>query len=342
MFNAILVDRDYGSVSLQKQELLKSEYEKNGIYLSLHHFKSEKELIETCVDADALLCTGNPAITENVINSLPNLKLVQRFGIGVNSIDLKAATRNGVTVLNMPGFCIKELAVHATSLILALLRNTAYYDREIRKYSWPKAKYFKPEDLSDLTVGLYGFGGSAKELYKIVHGGFGSKFIVCDPYVNSSVLNEYDIELVTFDEMLEKSDIISLNVPLTEETRGIFNIDTFKKMKDTSMIINIARGELIKEDDLVYALENSLIRFAGLDVFETEPLKNESKLRNMDNVVLTCHSAFYGVKSESNQISFANELVKKALIDNEVPIYFVANKDVIGKSKFNFIEGGLK
>ena len=342
MFKAVLVDKDYGSVSLQKQEFLKSEYAKNNIDLSLYHFKSERELIETCIDADAILCTGNPAITENVIESLPKLKLVQRFGIGVNSIDLKTATKKGVTVLNMPGFCIKELAAHATSLILALLRNTAYYDREIRKYNWPKAKYFKPEDLSELTVGLYGFGGSAKELYKIINKGFGSKFLVCDPYVNSSVLNEYDIELVTFDEMLEKSDIISLNVPLTEETRGIFNIETFKKMKNTSMIINIARGELINEDDLIYALENGLIRFAGLDVFETEPLNKESKLRNMNNVILTCHSAFYGVRSENNQISFANELVRRALIDNEVPTYFVANKGVFGKNKFNYIEGGLK
>lgn len=341
MFKAVLVDRDYGSVTLENQQYLKNEYAKSNINLSLHHFKSEDELIKNCIDAEVLLCTGNPLISKRVIESLPKLRLVQRFGIGVNSIDLEAATNNGVTILNMPGFCIKELAAHATSLIMSLLRNTSYYDREIRKFNWPKAKFFKPEDLSDLTVGLYGFGGSAKELYNIIHNGFGSKFVVCDPYVKSSVLDEYDIELVSFDEMLEKSDIISLNAPLTDETRGIFNLEAFKRMKNTAMIINIARGELINEDDLVYALENGLIRFAGLDVYETEPLKQDSKLRNMDNVILTCHSAFYGIKSENNQINFAKELVKKALLENEVPKFFVANKAVIGKSKFNYIEGGL-
>jgi D-3-phosphoglycerate dehydrogenase / 2-oxoglutarate reductase len=341
MFKAVVVDRDYGSVALQSQNGLAQEYAKSDIELSLHHFKSEEELIENCKDADALLCTGNPVINKNVIESLPKLKLVQRFGIGVNSIDLDAATKNGVTVLNMPGFCIKELAMHATSLILGLLRNTAYYDREIRKFNWPKAKYFKPEDLSDLTVGLYGFGGSAKELYKIIHNGFGSKFIVCDPYVNESITKEYNIELVSFDELLAKSDIISINAPLTNETRGIFNKDAFEKMKSTSMIINIARGELINEKDLEEALENGDIRFAGLDVFESEPLKKDSKLREMDNVIMTCHSAFYGVKSEQNQIRFAKELVERALLKNEVLTFFVANKDVIGKTDFNYVKGGL-
>lgn len=300
MFKVVLVDRDYGSVTLQSQEDLKNEYAKNGIKLSLNHFTNEEELIENCKDAEVLLCTGNPIINKNIIESLPNLKLIQRFGIGVNSIDLEAATRNGVTVLNMPGFCIKELATHATSLILALIRNTVYYDREIRKFNWPKAKYYKPEDLSDLTVGLYGFGGSAKELYKIIYNGFGSKFIAYDPYINDSITNDYKIQLVSFDELLTRSDIISLNAPLTNETRGIFNKDAFAKMKNTAMIINIARGELINEKDLVEALENGEIRFAGLDVFETEPLSKDSKLREMDNVIITCHSGFYGVKSEKS------------------------------------------
>jgi len=341
MFKAVLVDRDYGSVSLRNQEYLKSEYAKKNIELRLEHFTKEEELIENCKDAEALLCTGNPIISKKVIESLPKLKLVQRFGIGVNSIDLEAATRNRVTVLNMPGFCVKELATHAAALILSLLRNITYYDRKIRKFNWPKAKYYKPEDLSNLTVGLYGFGGSARELYKIIHNGFGSKFIVHDPYIDNSITGDYDIELVSFDELLKRSDILSINAPLTDETRGVFNKDAFSKMKNTAMIINIARGELINEEDLIEALENGEIRFAGLDVFQTEPLPKESKLRKMDNVVLTCHSGFYGVESEKNQIRLAKELVERAFLKNEIPTKYVANKDVIGLTDYKYIEGGI-
>ncbi|MFK8802563.1 hypothetical protein SL624_21385, partial [Escherichia coli] len=128
MIKAIVVDKDYGSVSIEHLEQLQQQYSASGISLQLSHFSSAEQIVENCQDADILLATGNPPISDLVLSSLPKLKLVQRFGIGVNSVDLESAIRNQVLILNMPGFCVTELAVHAAAMILSLIRNLGFYD----------------------------------------------------------------------------------------------------------------------------------------------------------------------------------------------------------------------
>jgi len=333
MYTAVIVDRDYGSVSIKNQEYIKAEYLKRGINLRMEHYLTDDEIIEGCKDADVILGTGNPPITAKVFKELQNLKAVQRFGIGVNSVDLKSATETNTIVMNMPGFCIDELANHAASLILSLTRNTSYYDRKIRVGEWPKATYYVPKSLDEMTLGLYGFGGSAKELYEIFKNGFKTRVISHDPYFPEESKIDYDVEFVSFDEMLEQSDILSMHAPLNDKTRHIFNKDTFEKMKSDAMIINIARGGLIDEGDLIEALKSGEIRFAGLDVFEQEPIDTNSELLRMDNVVLTSHSAFYGEKAQKTQINLAIELVGNMLATGSVPLKYVANKDVVEKIK---------
>lgn len=331
MWNAVVVDSDYGSVSKEKQNYLKAEYEKRNISLRIEHYHTPEEIIAGCQDADAILGTGNPPITRNVLESLPRLKVVQRFGIGVNSIDLDAAKETGTLALYMPGFCVDELAIHASALILNLLRNVSYYDRGIRQGEWRKAKGVVPRNPRDLTLGLYGFGGSARPLYKIFKQGFGTKVIAADPYVKSDMYTDYDVDFVSFDELLEQSDIVSIHAPLTPETRHIFNQEAFRKMKNNSMIINVSRGELIDQDALVEALKAGEIQFAGLDVFEKEPLPMESALVGNDQTVLTCHSAFYGEEAQNNQLKLALELVDSVLNQNMVVGKYIANSGVVSK-----------
>ncbi len=331
MWNAVIVDSDYGSVSKEKQNYLKAEYEKRNISLRIEHFNTPEEIIAGCQDADAILGTGNPPIRRKVLESLPKLKVIQRFGIGVNSIDLEAAKETGVLALYMPGFCVDELAIHASALILNLLRNVSYYDRGIRQGEWRKAQGVVPRNPKDLTLGLYGFGGSAKPLYNIFRQGFGTKVIAADPYVKKELFPDYDVDFVSFDELLEKSDIISIHAPLTPETRYIFNKEAFKKMKKSSMIINISRGELIDQNALVEALEEGEIQFAGLDVFEKEPLPVESPLVGNDQTVLTCHSAFYGDNAQNNQLTLALELVDSVLNHKMVVDKYIANSGVTSK-----------
>lgn len=338
MKKAVVVDKDYGSVAKEDLDELQQAYREQGIELELRHFTSEEEIIEGCRGAAAILGTGNPPITARVLKALPELKIVQRFGIGVNSIDLEAASECKTVVLFMPGFCVEELAAHAASLILALIRNTAYYDRHIRMGEWPKASYYTPAKVSELTVGLYGFGGSARLLYQIFREGFGARVIACDPYLAEEVKGRYDAEFVDFDTLLGQSDVISIHAPLNKETRHIFGRDAFCRMKRGAMIVNIARGGLIDEEALVKALDEGEIRFAGLDVFETEPLRADSPLRERDDVVLTCHSAFYGTGSKKQQLAWARELVVEALNEGRVRKEHVANRDVMKKETgFQFI-----
>lgn len=332
MLKAVVVDKDYGSATAEDLETVQLAYQKAGIRLGLEHFVTEDEIIAGCQDAVAILGTGNPPISRRVMTSLPHLKYIQRFGIGVNSIDLDAATDLGKIVLNLPGFCVRELADLATAMIMGLIRNVGYYDRSIRAGGWPKGQYFLPGDVREMTLGLYGFGGAARHLYDIFHGGFGTRVITCDPYVPKDQRSHYDVEFVDFDALVQQSDILSLHAPLNAETRHIFNRDTFRHMKKTAMIINTARGPLINQDDLVWALESGEIRYAGLDTVEQEPIPPDSPLLEMDNVLLTPHSGFYGEGSKRTQIQMVCKLVPQAIATGELPAAHVANRGVLTRA----------
>lgn len=328
---AVVVDKDYGSVSAGDLEQVKMALEKEGIQLELHHFRTDEEIVRNCKGVQALLCTGNPPITERVWRELPELKLIQRFGIGVNSIDLDAAVKYGKVAMYMPGFCVDELAAHAASLILGLIRNTVYYDRHIRRGEWPKGQYLPPKSIPELTLGLYGFGGSARPLSRIFGNGFGCGIAACDPYVSEQTREEYgDVRFVSFEELLEQSDIISIHVPLNQETYHKFGGEAFQKMKEDAILINISRGGIIDQKALAAALKAGLIRGAGLDVFEEEPLKG-GELEELENVILTPHSAYYGEGSKKRQIKWAAELVAKALNEGKIEKRFVANREVFNK-----------
>lgn len=339
---AIVVDKDYGSVTAEELERVRTAYAAAGIQLELLDYQviaaqqkepTEEEIIGGCQDAQIILATGNPPVTRKVIQALPGLKFVQRFGAGVNSIDLDAAAENNVIVLNLPGFCAKELADVATAMIMGLIRNTAYYDREVRKGNWPKCKYLLPPDVRELTLGLYGFGLAGRCLHDIFHGGFGTKIIACDPYVPDAAKAQYPhVEFVSFEELVERSDIISIHVNLTPETTHVFNKETFRKMKNSAMIINTSRGPVIDNMDLAWALETGEIRYAGLDTVEQEPLPEDHPFKKLDNIIVNPHCGSYGVGSKKTQIRMVCDLVPGAVTKGTLPGRCVADKAVLKKN----------
>ena len=327
---AVVVDKNYGSVTAEELEQVKAAFAEAGIELICEHYTTEDELIAGCQGAIAILGTGNPPITRKVMEALPELKYVQRFGVGVNSIDLDAAAELGKVILNIPGFCAKELADLATAMIMSLVRNSSYYDREIRKGGWPKCQYLLPPDVRELTLGLYGFGAAGRHLYQIFSGGFGTKVIACDPFIPAEVQKQYpDVEFVSFDEMITRSDIISIHVGLSEDTFHIFNKEVFKKMKNTAMIINTARGPIIDQKDLAWALENGEIMYAGLDTVEKEPIEADDPLLKMDNVIINPHSGSYGTGAKKTQIETACRLIPQAVMTGKIPARNVADRGVI-------------
>ncbi len=329
---AVVVDKDYGSVSAAELEIVGKAYQKAGIDLECRHFTTEDEIIEGCRGAEIILGTGNPPITRRVVENLPELKFVQRFGVGVNSIDLDAAAEHGVIVLNLPGFCARELADLATGMIMGLIRNTAYYDRKIREGGWPKCEYLLPPDIRNLTLGLFGFGAAGQCLYEIIHGGFHSRVIAYDPFLPDAVKASFpDVTFVSFEELVKESDIISLHAALTPETHHIFNKETFRKMKNTAMIINTSRGPLIDQKDLAWALENGEIRYAGLDTVEIEPISPDDPLLHMDNVILSPHSGSYGEGAKKTQIEMVCRLIPEAVTTGKLPRRNIADRAVTAK-----------
>jgi phosphoglycerate dehydrogenase-like enzyme len=340
--NAIVIDKDYGSVTAEELDCVATAYAAAGIQLKRLDYQvvaaqqkepTEDEIIAGCKDAMAILATGNPPISRKVLEALPQVKFVQRFGAGVNSIDLDAAADMGVMVLNLPGFCAKELADVATAMIMSLIRNTAYYDREVRKGNWPKCKYLLPPDVRKLTLGLYGFGLAGRYLHDIFYKGFGTKVIACDPYVSDTIKGQYpDVHFVSFDELVTNSDIISIHVILTPETTHVFNREVFKEMKDSAMIINTSRGPVIDNDDLAWALETGEIRYAGLDTVEREPLPEKDPFKTLDNIIVNPHCGSYGVGSKKTQIQMTCDIVPQAVTTGKVPGRCVANKAVLSKN----------
>ena len=331
-WKAVVVDKDYGSVTPAELEQVRAAYEAADIELVACHFKTEDEIIEGCRGAQVILGTGNPPITRKVMKALPELRFVQRFGIGVNSIDLDAASDLGKVVLNIPGFCAKELADLATAMIMGLIRNTVYYDREIRKGNWPKCTYLLPLDVRELTLGLYGFGAAGQHLYKIFKGGYGCKVLACDPYLPDFVKAQFlDVEFVDFDRLVAESDILSIHVGLTPETFHIFNDETFRKMKNNALIINTARGPIIDQKALARALESGEIRGAGLDTVEVEPIEKDDPLLGMDNVILSAHCGSYGIGAKKTQIETVCTLVPQAFTQGTLPARNVANRAVTKK-----------
>lgn len=264
------------------------------VYMPL---KTEDEIIENCKDADFLITLYEP-ITKYVLDNLPKLKVVSLISIGYNTVDVNYANEIGVKVVNNPSYCVLEVADHTSALILNLARNIDLYNRDVKENNiWAYDNCpFKLRRMSKQTLGLLGFGNIAKCVAKRIEA-FGTNIIAYDPYIKS-VPEGLNVKLVSKEELYKNSDIISIHMPLTDETKHMINYETFKSMEKQPIIINCSRGEIIIEDDLIKALDEELIKAVGLDVLnsETPDLENYPLLK-YKNVIVTPHCAFYSEDS---------------------------------------------
>jgi D-3-phosphoglycerate dehydrogenase / 2-oxoglutarate reductase len=253
--------------------------------------KTERDVIEVAGDADALLVQWAP-ITRTVIDHLPNCKVIVRYGIGLDNIDLDAARDRGIAVRNIPDYCIEEVADHTFSLALALARQLLQIDRQVREGTWSIVPPRPMPALRESTFVTIGHGRIARAVLHRARG-FGFRLAACDPYLPPGVDFPSDVTRVDFEDALQVADILSLHVPLTRETRYIIEPQTLTMMKPTSLLINTARGALIDTMGLARALDEGVIAGAGLDVFEAEPLPAEHPLRTCRNALLTSHVSWY-------------------------------------------------
>ena len=327
-FRAVVVDTDY----IGGETFFTSEFnavKKMGGEICFENYTTEDEIIEGCRNAEIIICCGNPPITDRVLSSVA-AGLIIRNGIGVNSVDLDAAVKYRKIICNTPGYCTEELAMHASGLILACLRNIGFYNNSVNAGGWPKGEGSSPRRLSNMTVGLLGFGASARALGKIFSQGFGSRVISHDPYISAEAIEAGGAECVTFDQLLAESDVLSVHVPLNDQTKHIINAEAFRKMKRDATLVNIARGGIVCEKDLIAALQSGEIARAGLDVLEKEPVESDNPLLTMSNVVLTPHSAFYGSEADENSHVIVAELIN-GYINKKLPAKNIANKAIISQ-----------
>ncbi len=286
-------------------------FSRNGIELEVLQTRDPQTIIKRSKSADALI-VGMARIDKKVIGSLEHCKIIVRLGVGYDNIDISSATERGILVANIPDFCTEEVSDHTIALILMIGRRILEGQKAVREGKWgPTAINFESfSRIRQQTLGLFGFGRIARLVAEKAKG-LKIKCIAFDPYVSKGDMEAYGVKKVEMKELLRESDYVSLHSPLTKETEGAFGIEEFRMMKRTAWIINTSRGQVIKEDDLLIALNEKLITGAALDVLAKEPPDRDHPLLNHENVIITPHMASWTWDSrEELQIKGAEEVVR--------------------------------
>ncbi len=286
-----------------------------GAELQLAREATSDAILAVARDADALLVTY-AKITAEMIRQMKRCRIISRFGIGVDNVDLAVATEMGIVVTKVPDYCIDEVSDHAMALLLALVRKVAFANARVQGGRWEMPSVVPIHRLRGTVLGLVGFG-RIPQLVAPKAKAFGLQVIAFDPYIPANVMDRAGVTKVEFAELLQRSDYVSIHSPLSPETQHLFSTDAFRQMKPTAYLVNTARGPIVDEKALAEALDKKQLAGAVLDVVEKEPPSN-SPLLGRDNVILTPHTAFYSEESLLElQTKAAEEVVR--VLSGEVP-----------------------
>ena len=279
---------------------------------------SAEDILAVARDADAVLVTY-AKLPGGLLRQLMRCKVIGRFGLGVDNIDIPAAAQLGITVTYVPDYCLREVSDHAMALVLALARKVPFSNSLVQSGRWEVPPIVPLRRLEGQVLGLIGFGNIPRALAPKAKA-FGLKVITHDPYVPADVVKALGVESTSFDDLLSRSDFVSIHAPLLPVTRGLINAAAFARMKKGAFLVNTARGPLIDEAALVAALDSGHLAGAALDVVAAEPLAADSFLLGRDNVILTPHTAFYSVEAlEELQTKCASDVAR--VLSGEPPVY---------------------
>ncbi|MBG9586647.1 C-terminal binding protein [Cytobacillus firmus] len=287
-FKVLLTDYEFENLKYEEDVFKESGLD---IEFVKAQCKTEDEVAEQAKHADAILNQYAP-ISRRVIESLENAKVISRYGVGVNTIDLDAANEKGITVANVPDYGMEEVSNHALALLLSWARKVTLLNNEVKKGNWDFKACVPIHRFTNQTVGVLGFGRIPRRFIEKVKP-LGFKLAAYDPFVSAEDMASAGVQKMELDEIISEADYLSVHVPLIKDTFHLLNADRFSQMKKNAVIINTARGPIIDEKALIEALENGIIAGAALDVAEEEPISIDSPLLYMDNVIITPHSAWY-------------------------------------------------
>lgn len=320
-YKIVISDYQYDTIEPQR-EVVRGFKEAKLIDLQC---RTEEDVLTMAADADIIINQYAP-MTERVINGLERCKAIIRYGIGVDTIDVKAATAKGIYVCNIPDYGVDETSNHAISMIMALARKLPVITADVKRGNW-RLECAKPlHRFAGSTLGLVGLGRIATAVAAKM-AAFNLNIIAYDPYVSEDHAAQAGVRLVDFKTLYRSSDYISIHCPSTDENYHLINRDVLRQMKPTAYLINAARGSIVDEQALIWALEEGEIAGAGLDVLEKEPIDSNSRLLQMDQVIVTSH--FGGYSEEA-----IDTLQKKAALEavnilSGNPPFHAVNGDLI-------------
>jgi len=276
-------------------------------------WKKIPELEETLQSYEALIVRNQTKVNAALLSKAKALEVIGRAGAGYDNIDVAAASRAGIVVSYSPEENAVSVAEHVWGLLLALARKIPAADRSVKSAGWERKKYHGCEVLGK-TLGVFGLGKIGFRV-ALRAKAFGMRLLAHDAYLSPTSLHvtESGAILVTMEELLRESDFLTVHLPLTQETRGILNVQAFKKMKPTAFVINTSRGEVLNEEDLAQALRQGQLAGAALDVREKEPPAAESPLHGMENVILTPHTAGLTYEAQEKVVDAVSEDVDRVL-----------------------------
>lgn len=279
---------------------------------------TEDELIPLLKDCDGYIA-GLDDVTAKVLAACPNLKVVSRYGAGYDRVDIQAAKEHGIVVTNTPGVNAQAVGELAFGLIMAAARNIPYLNEMTRKGEWVRSTGI---ELKGKTLGIMGLGAIGKVVARCAQG-FGMNVIAYDPFINEAYCAENHIGNCTYDEVIEQSNVISLHLPLNDETRHMIDKASIDRMKDGVIIVNASRGGIIDEDAAYEGLKSGKIAGLGLDAFEVEPPK-DSKLFEFPTVIATPHTGAHTKEATQNMANASVKNLIDVLSGNDCP--FIVNR----------------
>ncbi len=316
------------NVSYPDYALEEASLKARGVNLRICTSSAEPELVASAQDAEAVVVALQP-LTASVISSLKRCRVIGRLGVGIDSIDVQAATRAGIAVINVPDYCTEEVALHAVSLLLTLFRKISQADRLVRTGNWDRWQTLRPiPALSSRVLGIVGFGRIGQKVAEFM-APMVREIVAYDPHLNTSPIKS--VRLVPLEELLQVSHLVTLHGALTDASYHLFDKRALSLMPKDAVLVNVSRGAMVCEDDLVEVLTAGKLAGVGLDVLEHEPPQSEHPLLKFQRVMLTNHIAWYSEASVVRQ----RTLMMQRILDylDQRPVPSLVNPEVLSRQR---------
>jgi D-3-phosphoglycerate dehydrogenase / 2-oxoglutarate reductase len=307
-FKVVMTDDRHKTYEEEKKVL-----ESIGAEVIIANLNTVQEVIDMCKDADGIMCNLAPMPAE-VIEKLEKCKIISRYGVGYDNVDIAACTRKGIYLANVPDYCAEEVSDQALALMMACARKVARRDAQVRAGQWNIGKADPIYRIAGKTFTFLGFGMIARTLFRKIKGFNFARILVYDPFLDAETIKAIGAEKAEWEEALREADFISVHMPLNDKTRGLIDAKAFDLMKPTAIIVNTSRGPVIDEKSLIDALVSKKINSAGLDVHTKEPMDLDNPLMKIENCVLTDHVGWYSEEAMSELKRKVAENVKDVLL----------------------------